>query len=303
MKQTTSANSVRTTRYIQRNNDRRFEPDWAGDVYVWDIDKTYLDTRFSSLRGLLAIPFELAVDKRALGGTVPLLRALRVGPNVAAPAFAPLYFVSGSPPNLRGVIEQKMMLDGVQPDGIAFKDQFKLLRSGRPRAIKEQVGYKVAALLLLRSELPAGARFHLFGDDVESDMEAFLVFGLVCAGLRGAPLRETLRGHGTAWQEIETIVELASPLPVEPDPVVRVFIHGQTGKLLPRTDLDPRVVATRAFLQTALVLRQHGHVDDGCPDRVADDLRRLGVGDAELELLRTDARVRLGVTHTAHGNS
>lgn len=283
------------TRFIQRSSDRVYDADWAGDVFVWDIDKTYLDTRFSSLRGLLAIPFELAVDKRALGGTIPLLRALRVGPDPSAPRFSPLYFVSGSPPGLRGVIEKKMLLDGVQPDGITFKDQFALLRDRRPRAIKEQVGYKLAALLMLRHELPAGARFHLFGDDVESDMEAFLLFGRVCAGLRGDALVEVLRTHKTAQPEIDTAVGLAAPLPVEHDPVVAVFIHAQKQRLVARTDLDPRVTATKAFLQTAFVLRARGLVDSECPVRVAADLRRLGVGDDELMALVDDARVRLGV--------
>lgn len=290
-----STSTPKTTRFIHRSSDRVYEGDWAGDVFVWDIDKTYLDTRFSSLRGLLAIPFELAIDKRALGGTVPLLRALRVGPDPRAPRFSPLYFVSGSPPGLRGVVEKKMLLDGVQPDGIAFKEQLKLLKSGRPKAIKEQVGYKLAALLLLRAELPVGARFHLFGDDVESDMEAFLLFGRVCAGLRGRALHDELRAFGTAMPEIETCVALAEPLPVEADPVVAVYIHSQKGKLLGRTDLDARVVASKAFLQAALVLRQRGLVDVDCPARVADDLRHLGIDDVELAALRDDARVRLGV--------
>ena len=285
----------KTTRFIDRTSDRVYAADWAGDVFVWDIDKTYLDTRFSSLRGLLAIPFELAIDKRALGGTVPLLRALRVGPDPSAPRFSPLYFVSGSPPGLRGVVTGKMLLDGVQQDGIAFKEQFKLLLSGRPKAVKEQVGYKLAALSLLRAELPAGARLHLFGDDVESDMDAFLLFGRVCAGLRGNGLRDELRSFGTALPEIETCVALADALAVEADPVVAVYVHGQKGKLLERMDLDPRVVASKAFLQAALVLRQRGLVDVGCPARVADDLRRLGIDDVELAALRDDAGKRLGV--------
>jgi len=286
---------MRVGRFIDRTNDRRLPDDWAGDVFVWDIDKTYLDTRFSSVRGLLAIPFEFAVDKRAVWGAVPVLRALRVGPDPSQPRFSPLYFVSGSPPGLRDVVERKMLLDGVQPDGITFKDQIGLLKAGRPRAIKEQVGYKLAALLMLRRELPAGARFQLFGDDVESDMEAFLLFGRVCAGLRGTALREALRAHGTDWPEVEQAITLSTPLPIESDPVRRVFIHGQKGRLLDRRDLDPRVVATRSFLQTALVLRAAGDVDVDCPARVAQELRRRGVKETDIDAWRDDARTRLGV--------
>jgi hypothetical protein len=79
-----------------RSNDRRLPPDYTGDVLLWDIDKTYLDTHFSSWRGLLAIPFDMAVDKRAVPGAVPLLRALRRGPGERS-VLVPLYFVSGSP--------------------------------------------------------------------------------------------------------------------------------------------------------------------------------------------------------------
>src|SRR5690606_38035670 len=115
---------------LERTNHRRLE-EHAGDILIWDIDKTYLDTRFSSLRGLLSIPLELAIDKRALPGTVPLLRALRRGPGEKS-ALVPLYFISGSPVQLRSVIEEKMTLDGVGFDGITFKDQFALLKKGRP---------------------------------------------------------------------------------------------------------------------------------------------------------------------------
>jgi hypothetical protein len=282
-------------RFLDRTNERRLPADWAGDVMVWDIDKTYLDTRFSSLRGLLAIPFEFAVDKRHVAGTVPLLRALRLGADPSRPRLTPLFFVSGSPPGLRDVVERRMTLDGVQFDGITFKDQLALLRAGRPRAIKEQVGYKLCALLLLRHDLPVGARYFLFGDDVESDPDVFLLFGAVLAGLRGTALRQRMRNLGAGRPEIEAAVELASPLPIGDDPVERVFIHGVKGRLIGQDALDPRVVATKASLQTALVLRQLGRVAQGTPARVAADLREHGFSDHDVAALCADARDRLGV--------
>jgi len=132
-------------------------------------------------------------------------------------------------------------------------------------------------------------------NDVESDMEAFLLFGRVCAGLRGTALREALRAFGTDWPEVEQAITLSTPLPVEHDPVRRVFIHGQKGRLLDRTDLDPRVVATRSFLQTALVLRCANDVDENCVGRVVDELRRRGVKVTDIDAWRDDARRRLGV--------
>ena len=290
-----------SSRFVKAKNDRVVDDaafvDGARDVYVWDIDKTYLDTRFSSLRGLLAIPFELAVDKRAVAGTVPLLKALRAGPQPHAPRFAPLYFVSGSPPGLRDVVEKKMTLDGVQFDGITFKDQWGLVKAGRPTAIAEQVGYKLNALLQLRKQLPAGVRFTLFGDDVEKDMQAFLLFGAVCAGLRGAALREVLRSQGVHWPEIEAAVEEANGVAVEDDPVERVVVHSVKGRLLERSDLDPRVVVSKSFLQAALVLRAAGKIDDDAPRRVREDLLRLRFSEAEIFALVDDARVRLRVNN------
>ena len=116
-------------RFLHRSNDRELPSDYRGDVLFWDIDQTYLDTRFSSLQGLLRIPLEIALDKAAIPGAAPLLRALRRGPG-AKSALVPLYFVSGSPHQLRRAVERKMLLDGGEQDDITFKDQLRLLVSG-----------------------------------------------------------------------------------------------------------------------------------------------------------------------------
>jgi hypothetical protein len=288
------APEVKRTDFMQRSSDRHYEGDRAGTVLVWDIDKTYLDTRFSSLRGLLAIPFEFAVDKAAVPGTVPLLRALRHGPG-ALNAVVPLYFVSGSPPNLRRVLERKMTLDGVQWDGITFKDQFGLLRAGRPRAIKEQIGYKLPALLRYASEVPASSTYLLFGDDVESDMDAFLLFGAVLGGLRGDALRARMGELGSAAPEIERAIALADTLPVRDDPVRRVFIHESRGGRV--VAADPRVVVTRSFVQTALVLAHEGHIRPAAVRAVCTDLRLRGVSHESIQSDIDDAHTRLHIPH------
>jgi hypothetical protein len=252
--------------FLERTNERRFAADWRGDIYLWDIDKSYLDTSFSSLRGLLAIPFEQAIDKRALPGTVPLLRALRHGARDESD-LCPIYFISGSPKGLRRVIEKKMTLDGVQFDGIAFKDQLGLVKAGRPRGIVEQVGYKLKALLAYRREHPAGARYFLFGDDVERDLDCFLLFGEVCAGLRGPALRERLRSMGVNGRDVGEATSLADALPVELDPVARVFIHEVRGGRA--VSNDARVLVAPSFLEHARALRALGKIRDTDVDAVA----------------------------------
>ena len=223
-----------TGSFLDRTNDRTLPADYAGDVCVWDIDKTYLDTRFSSVRGLLGIPFELAIDKRAVAGTVPLLRGLRHGPH-AESALVPLNFISGSPRQMRRVVEKKMTMDGVQFDGITFKDQLGLLKAGRPGGIVEQIGYKLQALLQYRREHPRGVRYLLFGDDVEDDLAAFLLFGEVCAGLRGEGLQGRLRSLGVHRHDAGAVSSLAAALAVEPDPLAHVFIRQTSDELEQQT--------------------------------------------------------------------
>ncbi|MEM7679195.1 MAG: hypothetical protein AAF449_24725, partial [Myxococcota bacterium] len=97
--------------YLQQTNERKLAPDYEGRLLIWDIDKTYLNTQFSSFWGLARIPFEGAIDKEAIPGAVPLIRALRHGPSTSS-EIVPLYFISGSPLQLRPTIERKMLLDG-----------------------------------------------------------------------------------------------------------------------------------------------------------------------------------------------
>jgi hypothetical protein len=279
--------------FLEQSNDRRLPADYRGDVLVFDIDKTYLDTSFSSFRGLIAIPLEFAIDKSSLPGAVHLIRALRHGPGPTA-AITPLYFVSGSPPQLRKVIEQKMTLDGVHFDGITFKDQWGLLRAGRPRDIRAQVGYKLQALLLYRRELPDGARYLMFGDDVEEDAESFLLFGEICAGLRDHALEKRLESHRVSRADIHEIVRIASTIPITEDPVERVFI------ILTRTEpsryaaLD-RVVAARSYLQAALVLVEMGKIQPEAISAVARDLRRHRISESLIAEQLHDAESRLGI--------
>jgi len=277
---------------LERSNYRSLPPDYRGDILLWDIDKTYLDTRFSSARGLMGIVVEAALDKQAIPGAVPLIRALRRGPSKHS-SLVPLYFVSGSPPQLRTILERKMLLDGVEFDGITFKDQWGLLKARRPKAIREQVGYKLCALLLYRLELPDGARWLLFGDDIESDAEVFALFGEVCAGLRGHALSQRLMQMNAAAPESDAAIELASRLPITPDPVERIFIRLEQRR--PEQFHSRNVTPTRSFLQTAMVLAQLGRVTRDTVSVVAEDLRRNLVTDATVTSYVTDARDRLKV--------
>ena len=284
---------MKTPAFIDQSNERQLPDDYTGRLLLWDIDKTYLNTRFSSFWGLAAIPFEWAVDKEAIPGVVPLIRALRHGPE-ASSAIVPLYFISGSPPQLRRVIERKMTLDGVDFDGITFKDQWGLVRAGRPKDIQNQVGYKLKALLAYRRQLPIGARWLMFGDDVEADADIFLLFGEVCAGLRDSALEARLRQLQVHSTDQADILKLCEGLEVGPDPVELVCIRQVRHR--PLDGQDARILPCPDYLTTALVVADRGLVRPEAVTSVARALRRRGLSEADLSASADFARERYDVS-------
>lgn len=168
-------------------NARRREPQVlaAGQRHiVCDIDKTYLETEFESLARMARIAFEAAGDKVTVTGASDVLLAARWGdvtaplpPGAAAGAWPrPLHFVSSSPPQLRAVLEEKLMIDGLDWSSDTFKDQAYNLRMRRMDLLRQHVAYKSLAILRLVMAAGAGARFCLIGDNAESD--AFIYVGI-----------------------------------------------------------------------------------------------------------------------------
>ena len=284
---------------LEQSDDRTLPADFAGEVLIWDIDKTYLNTHFSTWRGLLAIPFEFAVDKEAIPGAVPLLRALRHGPGERS-RITPLYFVSASPPQLREVIERRMVLDGVEFDGISFKDQLRLLLGRRPRALREQVGYKLNALLRYRRRHPDGARYLLFGDDVELDAEIFSLFGEICAGLRGTPLRRRLRELGAPRGDAEEIGALADPLRATAC-VERIYIHLTRGTDPDRFGQLGEGVVAGDFLTQAVHLAAGGRIRGSAIAEVAREVIGPDASPPHLEerLGREAERLKISAARVA----
>ena len=279
---------------VVTSSDRRLAADYTGDVLVWDIDKTYLNTRFSTLRGLLAIPFEFAVDKEALPGTVALLHGLRHGPGDET-RLTPLFFVSASPPQLRTVLMRKMVLDGVEFDGLTFKDQLRLLGRGRWRELSGHLNYKLAALLQLRATLPTECRVLLFGDNAEDDDTIFVLFAEVCRELRGAALQQRLQRLGASDDDARALVALADPLP-RIDCVERCYLHlVQPRPLTSYNDHAPLLVATRDALEQALHLAQSGRLRADDVRRVAAEMAGRGVERARLRQRVDEAAQRFGL--------
>jgi phosphatidate phosphatase APP1 len=152
---------------LRRARRRSAEP-LAPVIFRWDLDKTYLKSEFDSLRELVRIPFEKPEDKVAVPGVVPLIRGLR---EVATQRGreSRIYFMSASPPQIAKAIKEKLALDGIEYDGIVFKNQLQHLVRGKFRNLREHVGYKLTELLKSRRAMPPASREVLFGDDWESD--------------------------------------------------------------------------------------------------------------------------------------
>ena len=264
-------------------NERTFDPDWSGEVFVCDIDRTYLYTRFSSLQGLAQIPFEFAVDKRDIEGMAPLLREVRRGPGRESRQ-TPLYFISASPAQLRPVIQRKMLLDGLEFDGTVFKDWLRVLTSLKLKRLKEQLGFKLTALLLHRKELPPGAQEILIGDDLESDALIFTLFADAVAGrIEEERLLQILLDHNVAVDDARAICELVSELPRR-DAVKRCYIRLER-HATPEAFLDywPQVAICLGAFQMALCLWQEGSISTEGVERVATDLLEHGQLPADLD--------------------
>src|SRR5262249_18294582 len=143
----------RTDMSTLRRGRRRVSIPLPPIIFRWDLDKTYLKSDFDSLRGLVRIPFQKPEDKIAVPGVGPLIRNLR-GIAAEQGRAVRVYFMSASPPQIAKAIKEKLTLDGVEYDGITFKNQLQHLVRGKFRNLREHVGYKLTELLKSRRTMP-----------------------------------------------------------------------------------------------------------------------------------------------------
>jgi len=225
-------------------------------VFRWDLDKTYLDTDFNSLRGLVRSATESAHAKRAVPGAAALVRALGHKPE------ARIAILSGSPTQLREVLEEKLKLDGVRFDSLTLKDNLGNLRRGRLRAIRGQLGYKLPALLQARRKTAVATTETLFGDDAEADALVYSVYADAIAGrIRPAEVSRIMESGGAYPDQIDVALEALAGMP-QATAVDRIFIRLDKGVPTSRFDaLGSRVVPVHSWWQGALVLHSLGHLD------------------------------------------
>jgi hypothetical protein len=248
-------------------------------IYLWDLDKTYLVSHFESLRGLLRVPFESAADKIAVPGAIALIKGLhRTGRRSRSPI--ELHFLSASPPQIGNAIRDKLAMDGIEYDGITFKNQFRNLVRGRFNALLEQIGYKTQKLIEHARDVRPGTTEYLFGDDWESDPFIYSFYADIVARRVGPQLAlEVLDAAGVHRQHSRAVKNLLA----EPLPRFRiggVFILRQ--RPLPAQSLNAfgrRLVWFDDYFQCALRLYGAGLLDVG---GVVDVARDIGLPPSEL---------------------
>jgi hypothetical protein len=239
----------------------------------WDLDKTYLRTEFDTLRDIVKTALERPDEKRTNPGASTLLREMvRAGVSV--------HILSGSPEQMRRRLEDKLRLDGVQWDSFTLKPNLQNLLRLRLRAVKDQLGFKLPALLEARLKATpvslgdTGVRREtLFGDDAEADAFVYSLYADVLAGRIDEDLLVAVCEKGRVYADVlETIVDSARQVE-RADAVERILIH-----LERQTSPDDfhvygqRAVPFYNYLQAALVVHEDGRLPADAVLRVAVEL-------------------------------
>ena len=281
---------------------RKLPPDWRGTTFVVDVDRTYLATRFSTASGLLRIPGESFGDKQDIPGMAALLREIRRGPNRVS-SETPLAFISASPTQLRRTIERKLTFDGIGFDATVFKDWRRLLSGLGIRHFRDQLGYKLTALLAHRAMLPLGAGEILIGDDLEADPLAFALYAdLLAERLSATEVTAILRrlGRGSIVRDVLRLREAVGPVRGGVDAAfIRMERTQDPDDFLPYRG---RIGGCRNALQIAAALWDRGHLGLDAVARVTGALLRRRDPAAQVSVDLRNAVAR-GLVSVAGGRT
>lgn len=250
------------------------ELQYLEEVYVWDLDKTYLDTKFETFKGLMRTILEKGYQKRNVPGTSVLVNNLqRSWRRRFERDYFPIYFITASPPQLEEKIIEKLNFDSVQPSGIFCKDNLKNLKPKRLWRLTKQVGYKLQALLELRVQLAEDVRQVCWGDDSESDAIIYSLYSDICSRrLDQSEIERILKVFSVGGPQLETIFKLQSLIPKQ-DPLEKYYIN-----LAEDTDAEyymkfgRRCVPTYNSFQGALDLFQENRLNEEEVLMIAEDM-------------------------------
>ena len=233
----------------------------------WDLDKTYLRTEFDTVRDLVRTAFERADEKRTNPGAATLLREM-------ARAGVSIHILSGSPEQMRRRLEDKLRLDGIVWDSFILKPNLQNVLRLRFRAVKDQLGYKLPALLEARTRLgETDARETLFGDDAEADAFVYSLYADIIAGRAGEELVHAIAERGRVYEDVVEDIIRCVRLVKGTAAVERILIHLE--QQTPPGDFaiyGTRVVPFYNYLQAAFVVHEDGRLSPQGVLRVASEL-------------------------------
>ncbi len=233
----------------------------------WDLDKTYLRTEFDTVRDLVRTAFERADEKRTNPGAATLLREM-------ARAGVSIHILSGSPEQMRRRLEDKLRLDGIVWDSFILKPNLQNVLRLRFRAVKDQLGYKLPALLEARTRLgETDARETLFGDDAEADAFVYSLYADIMAGRAGEELVHAIAERGRVYEDVVEDIVRCVRLVKGTAAVERILIHLE--QQTPPGDFaiyGTRVVPFYNYLQAAFVVHEDGRLSPQGVLRVASEL-------------------------------
>lgn len=198
--------------------DRRFFSETTDPQFdiICDIDKTYLETEFDTVADIARTAFENAADKVTVFGATEVLLAARWGSGSPPNG---LHFVSSSPPQLRKVLETKLMKDGLDWTSDTFKNQAYNIRKRRLALLRNHVAYKTLAILTVvaarTAESAAGksgksGQFVMIGDNAESDPVVYSGVARLLEGhLTADDFEKYLAKAGASAEEVGQIMPTA----------------------------------------------------------------------------------------------
>jgi hypothetical protein len=236
----------------------------------WDLDKTYLRTEFDTFRDLVRTALERPDEKRTNPGAATLLREMvRAGVSV--------HILSGSPEQMRRRLEDKLRLDGISWDSFTLKPNLQNVLRLRFRALKDQLGYKLPALLQARSTMSDHDGGHdghdghdtldgvqhetLFGDDAEADAFVYSLYADCLAGRVSEDMLFEVCERGRVYPDV-LATTLRYARMIEPAEVVeRILIHLE--RQSPPSAFQvygSRAVPFYNYLQAAFVVHEDGRL-------------------------------------------
>jgi hypothetical protein len=235
----------------------------------WDLDKTYLRTDFETVRDLVRTAFERPDEKRTNPGAATLLREM-------ARAGISIHILSGSPEQMRGRLEDKLRLDGIQWDTFTLKPNLQNVLRLRFRALRDQLGYKLPALLASRMtsvDSLAGVKETLFGDDAEADAFVYSLYADIMSGRLGEEIVHTIFAKGRVYEDVVAEALRNLRLVIAEPVVERILIHLER-QTAPRDFhvFGHRVVPFYNYLQAAFVVHEDGRLPSDGLLRVAAEL-------------------------------